>query len=135
MLDSCGEAILGKQPFRSDDLGKRRGIALGTNDAEAAAVKARDFYFAVYAKGWDAAEAEFNPEMIVRRDDPTVGEFLREVEAKAGLKPKTFRNYSGYFRRIVADSFGMGTPMTNLLTGTAVTRLGWNGSTRCDWRR
>ena len=93
---------------RVQHLGKRRSIALGTSNAEAAALKARDYYLAVYAKGWTAAEAEFNPEMIVRRDDPTVGEFLREVEAKADLKPKTFRNYAGYFRRIVADSFGMG---------------------------
>lgn len=46
--------------------------------------------------------------MIVQRDDSTVGDFLREVEAKAGLKAKTFRNYSGYFPRIVADSFAMG---------------------------
>lgn len=93
---------------RIQHLGKRRSFALGTSNAEAAAVKARDCYLAIYAEGWTAAEARFNPEMIVQRDDPTVGDFLREVEAKAGLKPKTFRNYSGYFRRIVADSFGMG---------------------------
>lgn len=93
---------------RVQHLGKRRGIALGTSNAEAAAVKARDFYLAVCAKGWDAAEAEFNPEMIVRHDDPTVGQFLQEVEAKADLKSKTFRNYSSYFRRIVADIFGLG---------------------------
>jgi DNA replication protein DnaC len=46
--------------------------------------------------------------MIVRRDDPTIGQFLQEVAAKSGLKAKTFRTYSGYFRRIVADIFGMG---------------------------
>ena len=93
---------------RIQHLGRRQSIALGTSNAEAAAIKARDHYLAVCARGWAAAEAEFNPEMMVRRDDPTVGEFLREVEAKADLKPKTFRNYSGYFRRIVADTFGLG---------------------------
>jgi integrase len=93
---------------RIQHLGKRRSFALGTSDAEAAAVKARDCYLAIYAKGWDAAEAEFNPKMIVRRDDPTIGQFLQEVAAKSGLKAKTFRIYSGYFRRIVADIFGMG---------------------------
>jgi len=93
---------------RIQHLGKRRSFALGTSDSEAAAIKARDCYLAIYAKGWEAAEAEFNPEMLVRRDDPTIGQFLREVAAQSGLKAKTFRIYSGYFRRIVADIFGMG---------------------------
>lgn len=106
---SAGElAEVNEWSVRIQHLGKRRSFALGTSNAEAAAVKARDCYLAIYAGGWEAAEARFNPEMIVQRDDPTVGDFLREVEAKAGLKPKTFRNYSSYFRRIVADSFGMG---------------------------
>ncbi|MFM8469267.1 MAG: tyrosine recombinase XerC [Limisphaerales bacterium] len=94
--------------IRIQHLGKRMGFALGTSNAEAAAVKARDIYKAIYGKGWAAAEAEFNPPMIVRRDDPTIGQFLQEVAAKSGLKAKTFRTYSGYFRRIVADIFGMG---------------------------
>ena len=38
-----------------------------------------------------------------------MGDFLNEVEAKANLEPKTFRNYAGYFRRIVADIFAVGT--------------------------
>lgn len=37
-----------------------------------------------------------------------MGDFLTDVEAKADLEPKTFRNYSGYFRRIVTDIFNVG---------------------------
>jgi len=92
---------------RIQHLGKRKGFALGTSKAEAAAIKARDIYLAIYAKGWDAAEAEFNPEMLVHRDDPTIGQFLQEVAARSGLKARTLRIYSGYFRRIVADIFGL----------------------------
>jgi len=94
--------------IRIQYLGKRKSFALGTNNKDVAAIKARDIYLSIVAKGWDATEEYFNPEMVVRKDDPTVGDFLVAVDAKSGLKPKTFRNYSGYFRRIVADVFKLG---------------------------
>ena len=93
--------------IRIQYLGRRKSFALGTNNKDVAAVKARDIYLTIVAKGWDAAEASFNPEMVVRKDDPTLGDFLHAVEEKSELKPKTFRNYAGYFRRIVADIFGI----------------------------
>ena len=89
--------------IRIQHLGRRKGFALGTNNKDAAAIKARDIYLNIVAKGWDAAEAQYNPEMVVRRDDPTVGDFLAAVDAKSGLKARTFRNYASYFRRLVAD--------------------------------
>jgi integrase len=89
-------------------LGQRKSFALGTNNAEAAAIKARDIYLAVLAKGWDQAQALYNPEMVVREDDPTIGEFLAEVESRSDLKPRTFQRYGRLLRRIVADTFGLG---------------------------
>lgn len=56
--------------------GIRRSFVLGTNNAEIAAVKARDIYLKVVSEGWDAAMALFNPEMVVKKADPTVGDFL-----------------------------------------------------------
>ena len=91
--------------IRIQHLGRRKSFALGTNNQEVAAVKARDIYLAIVAQGWQAAEELFNPEMVVRKDDPTLGDFLRAVEAKAELKPKTYRLYCGFFRKIVADVF------------------------------
>lgn len=85
--------------------GVRRSFVLGTNNAEVAAVKARDIYLKVVSEGWDAAMAIFNPEMVVKKDDPTVGDFLKEVEAKSGLKPLTFRNYTVAFRIIIGGVF------------------------------
>ncbi len=66
--------------------------------------KARDIYLTIVAKGWDAAQALFNPGMLVRKDDPTLGEFFAEVQAKAGLSAKTFRNYASAFRTIASAS-------------------------------
>jgi len=54
-----------------------------------------------------AAEALFNPEMIVRPGDPTIGQFLAEVESRSDLKPRTFRLYRSVLRRIVADLFSL----------------------------
>lgn len=85
-------------------LGLRRSFALGTDHREAAAIKARDIYLTIVAKGWDAAQALFNPGMLVRKDDPTLGEFFAEVQAKAGLSAKTFRNYASAFRTIASAS-------------------------------
>jgi integrase len=92
---------------RIQHLGQRKSFALATSNAEAAAIKARDIYLAIVAKGWQQAEALFNPEMIVRSDDPTVGEFLAEVESKSDLKPRTFGLYRSVLRRIVADTFSL----------------------------
>lgn len=85
-------------------LGLRRSFALGTDNREVAAIKARDIYLTIVAKGWDAAQALFNPGMLVRKDDPTLGEFFAEVQAKAGLSAKTFRNYASAFRTIASAS-------------------------------
>ena len=90
---------------RIQHLGQRKSFALATTNAEAAAIKARDIYLAIVAKGWEAAQAVFNPEMLLRADDPTVGQFLAEVGRKSDLKSRTFRRYSRLLRRIVADTF------------------------------
>jgi integrase len=94
--------------IRIQYLGKRKSVALGTTNADAAAIKARDYYLTIVAKGWEEAERIFNPAMIISKSDPSLGDFLTDVEAKADLEPKTFRNYSAYFRRIVADIFNGG---------------------------
>lgn len=85
-------------------LGRRQTFSLGTDHRETAATKAREIYLTIIAKGWDAAQTLFNPGMLVRKDDPTLGEFFAEVQAKAGLSAKTFRNYASAFRTIASAS-------------------------------
>jgi hypothetical protein len=74
-------------------LGCRKTFALKAGNKDVAAAKAKEIYLAVVSKGWSAAEAIYNPDMIVRKDDPSLGDFLAEVQAKSSLKPMTFRNY------------------------------------------
>jgi len=85
-------------------LGRRQTFSLGTDHREMAATKARDIYSTILGQGWDAAQALFNPDMLVRKDDPTLGEFFAEVQAKAGLSAKTFRNYASALRTIASAS-------------------------------
>lgn len=64
--------------------GIRRRLTLGTALKEEAALKARDIYLSLVAKGWSATLAELAPKSAVEvmRSElgPTVGEFIAEVE-------------------------------------------------------
>lgn len=86
-------------------LGRRKTFSLGMTNRELAASKAKDIYLTIIGRGWEAAEAAFNPGMVVRKDDPSLGDFFEEVAAKSGLKPKTFRNYVSAFRTIASGAF------------------------------
>jgi integrase len=86
-------------------LGRRKTFALSTLNKDAAAAKAKEIYLTIVAKGWEAAEALFNPGMEVRKDDPSLTDFFQEVQNKAGLQPKTFRNYVSSFRTIASGAF------------------------------
>jgi integrase len=89
-------------------LGCRKTFSLGSTNKDVAAAEAKGIYLAIVSKGWAAAEAIYNPDMIARKDDPSLGDFLTEVEAKASLKPKTFRNYASSFRTIVGGILKLG---------------------------
>lgn len=100
--------VVNEWSVKIQHLGRRKTFALGTTNKELAAIKAKEVYVTIVAKGWEAAEAIFNPGLVVRKDDPTLGDFFREVEAKAGLKPKTLRNYVASFRLIASEIFNLG---------------------------
>ena len=86
--------------------GRRENINLGTPNRTAAAGRARDFYVALMQSDWTAALARLGPAGLERSGgQATVGEFLRELEAKAELRPKTFEGYAVAFRKIVGDIF------------------------------
>ena len=93
--------------------GVRRRLALGTAIKEDAALKARDIYLSLVAKGWSATLAELarEPGVEVKWSEagPTVGEFIAEVERTSNLKTKTFRRYAQYFRMLAAQIRGIKT--------------------------
>ena len=92
--------------------GVRKSFDLETANKEEAAAKARDIYVSLVTKGWAATLAELTPqvETPVNPTDgnPTVGEFIAEVERTSNLKPKTLRRYSQYFRMLAAQIRGFG---------------------------
>jgi integrase len=76
---------------------------LATANHAAAAVKARDIYLSLVSVGWDATEAKYKPDPIIKADVCTVGEFIAAVVHDSGLKPMTVRRYAVKLRKIVAD--------------------------------
>lgn len=64
--------------------------------------------------------------MVARKDDPTIGEFLADVEAKANLKGKTFRNYAGCLRTIASGAFGF---------DSGASKFDYRGEGNKQWRK
>ncbi|HEV2394764.1 MAG TPA: hypothetical protein VG146_20630 [Verrucomicrobiae bacterium] len=91
--------------------GIRKSFDLETANKEEAAVKARDIYLSILAKGWSATVNELAPQLVplaeIGNDCATVGGFLAEVERTANLKPKTFRYYGSCLRQFAAYAQGV----------------------------
>ena len=103
--------------------GIRKNFDLESANKEEAAAKARDIYLSLVSKGWSATLAELAPQTMAlveaKGGNPTVGEFLSEVERTSTLKPKTFRRYAQYFRMLAARIQGVesGASRYNYRTG------------------
>src|SRR5437016_4618856 len=91
--------------------GIRKSFDLDTANKEEAAVKARDIYLSLLAKGWSTTINEHTPQAAqpaeTSSDSSTIGEFLAEVERTAHLKQKTFRQYAQSLRRLAASIHGV----------------------------
>ena len=92
---------------RLTHLGREEWFNLDTPNKSAAAVKARDIYLQLVAKGWEETRAKFKPGMEIARNGCTVGEFLAQVKAVSGLKPVTFEIYAKKFRTLSAGVFNL----------------------------
>ena len=100
--------VVNEWSVKIQHLGKRKSFALGSTNRDLSADKAKELYLTILSKGWDAAEVLFNPTMTVRKDDPSLGDLFVEIERKAGLEPKTFRNYVSSFRTIASEIHRLG---------------------------
>jgi len=85
--------------------GRGHAFSLHTLNETVAATQARDIYLGLVREGWEAVLRRFRSAPEQAAQNPMVGQFLAEVSAKAGLRPRTFRNYSNCFRTIVAEVF------------------------------
>jgi integrase len=84
-------------------LGREAWFNLETANQAAAAIKARDIYLSLVAVGWEATLAKFKPGIQQKAEVCTVGEFLKDVQARSHLKPVTIRRYAVKLRKMVAD--------------------------------
>jgi integrase len=91
--------------------GRRDTFPLKTPNKAEAASRAREIYRYVVATGWDQTIAKFKPEKTKQLPNgiKTVGDFLKELELKADIKPKTLEGYAIAFRTIVASISGIPT--------------------------
>jgi integrase len=87
--------------------GRREFFNLGTANQASASAKARDIYLSLLAAGWDATLTKFKPEMQIRLDVATVGEYLDAARANSGLRAVTFEVYAKKLRTLVAGVFGV----------------------------
>ena len=87
--------------------GKEAWFNLGTANKAAAASKARAIHEHLKAHGWEPTFAKFKAGHEEQKSVVTVGEFLAEVGAKAGLRPKTLEDYCRAFRTIIANIEGI----------------------------
>jgi hypothetical protein len=88
---------------RLQHLGRREAFALGSANASAAAVKAKEIAIFLDANGWAPTLAKFKPGVVPRIEVCTVGEFLADVEARGHFQPRTARIYATKLRKRVSD--------------------------------
>jgi len=95
---------------RLQHLGKRKLVCLETPDKAEAARKAKHIYCTLVAnaqgmpddKGWDRVLKAYRPEMLVKKNDVTVGDYLQAIREKNALKEQTLFEYSKKLRQIAA---------------------------------
>jgi integrase len=90
--------------------GLRHTFKLNTANSDKAARRAVEISSCLVAVGWPETLARFgggtSPERIAAKK-VTVGQYLNAADEVFDSKPKTFRLYATYFRRIISDIFGI----------------------------
>jgi integrase len=88
---------------RLQHLGHREAFALGSANASAAAIKAKEIATFLEVSGWELTRIRFKPTSEASEELCTVAEFLAEVKEHSHLKPMTLRRYAVKLRKMVAD--------------------------------
>ena len=95
--------VAGEWSVRLQHLGQREAFALGSANASAAAVKAKEIATFLDANGWAATLEKYKPGTPAQAECCTLGEFLADIEKRSHLRPITVRHYAVTLRKIVAD--------------------------------
>ncbi len=108
---------VGEWAAKIQHLGRRETFPLVNANKARAAARAKEIYLSLRSAGWDATLAKFKPKAAPTAVS-TVGEFLEEVKAKAGARPKTIESYCRAFRTIVADICDIASRRTRYKNGS-----------------
>ena len=84
-------------------LGQESWFNLDTANQAVATIKARDIYLSLISTGWEATNATYKPDPLIKAEICTVGQFLADVAKRSHLKPRTVQIYATKFRKLVAD--------------------------------
>lgn len=92
--------------------GSRQLFALGESDKLEAAKKAKELFCLIHSAddGWQKTQEKYGKVMIVRKDDPTLGEYLQAAHDCGIWNAGTFRVYSAKLRRVAAEVFDLNHP-------------------------
>jgi len=84
--------------------GQRELFGLNTADKEEAMKLAEEIYYLIRSgpDGWQRAVDKYRKKMVVRSDDPTIGDYLKAVKELSGMSPETFAGYARKLRRVAA---------------------------------
>lgn len=85
--------------------GKQQRFKLGSGNKEVAAEKALEIYMFNRANGASATLEKYTPKKTDPVTDPTVGQFLAEIESLRLIRRTTFTDYSRKFRTVVSGVF------------------------------
>ena len=99
---------------------RREAFALNTPNKSNAANQAREIFLCLKGAGWDETLKRFKPATTKTEiTEVTAADFLREAQAIAGLKAKSFADYAKALRLIVASVFTIdgGRRKSDALTG------------------
>jgi integrase len=87
-------------------MGRREWFALGSNNKIVASKRAAEIYQSLRLNGWENTITKYKGEMQSRKQDCTVGEFLRAVQEVSHASPRSLANYSRWLRAIIAHLKG-----------------------------
>jgi integrase len=89
--------------------GRRANWSLGTSNRDAAAGLAKEIYWHLQSKGWQATRERYRP-LPEKKTNITLGQYVEAVRALADQSPQTLQSYVVALRKIVADALGIHSP-------------------------
>ena len=105
--------------------GRRALFPLGTPNREKAASNAQAIYFSLQTNGWEESLRRFKPEPEKSQRVATIGDYIEAASSIAHIEPRTLKEYTKSFRRLVAEIFRV----------NRKGRFNWKGGKYDEWRK